>query len=106
MKFPYIPIAAATAALFLGVQTAALAQTGPATPIAPGADIPSNAFGGIGPGNVPVAPGAATNGLNLQQIGPGGGRLAPGPAGSTSGSEILSTPAQPRAPGGGGGRMR
>jgi hypothetical protein len=106
MRFPYTPIAAATAALFLGLQTAALGQTAPATPIAPGVDIPPTGFGAVGPGNVPIAPGAATNGLNLEQRGPGGGRLAPGSAGDASGSQILGTPVQPRPPGVGNGRMR
>ena len=106
MRSPHLIIAAATAALFFGLEATVLAQTAPTESIAPGADLPSVGFGGIGPANVPIAPGPAMNGTDIERIGPGGGLIAPGPAGSVSGSMPLTTPVLPSAPAPGRLRMR
>ena len=95
MKTPIKLFVAALAALDLAVAGAAMAQTTVTSPVAPGTDLPSGGFGGIGAGGVSVAPGAATGGTsNLERIGPGGSLIAPGPAGSLGGPPLPSAPAE------------
>ena len=95
MRAPHIPFAAV--AIVLGLATSAIAQTtGPTSPVAPGANVPSVGLGGIVPGGGAVAPGAEMGGINVERIGPGGSLMAPGPVGSGSGSSILTTPALPQ----------
>jgi hypothetical protein len=92
MRHHAIPLMTALG-LFLGASTATIAQTtGPAL-IAPGAGLPAGTIGGLSPQNIPIAPGTAAP--TTEQIGPGGIRLAPG----TVGSGLVTTPAEPRAPG-------
>jgi len=95
---------AALAALDLAVAGAAMAQTGVTSPVAPGTDLPSGVFGGVGAGGVAIAPGAAAGG-NLERIGPGGSLIAPGPAGSLGGPALPGAPAE-LAPPVGGSRVR
>src|SRR5262245_13531511 len=99
-------LVAALAALDLAVAGAAMAQTTVTSPVAPGTDLPSGVFGGIGAGGVAVAPGAATGGnSNLERIGPGGSPIAPGPAGSLGAPALPSAPAE-LAPPVAGSRLR
>jgi len=100
MRTPRKVFVAALAALDLVLAGAANAQTAVTTPVAPGADLPTGIFGGIGPGGVAVAPGGAPGGnSNLERVGPGGSLIAPGPAGSLGGPALPSAPAVPAAPG-------
>ena len=100
MRTPRRLFIAALAALDFVVAGAANAQTGVTTPVAPGTDLPTGIFGGVGPGGVAVAPGGAVGGnSNLERIGPGGSVIAPGPAGGLGGPALPSAPAMPVAPG-------
>jgi hypothetical protein len=108
MRSPYVLLASAVATVFLGLASAAIAQTAQTltSPIAPGAAAPTFGLEEIGPSNVPIAPGAATRGdSEIERIGSGGGLIAPGPAGSVSGSSSMGMPAVPSTPSV-GGRMR
>src|SRR3954471_3451678 len=91
MRRPHLPVITAAAAVFIGITTAAIAQTLPINPIAPGSGaLPP--IGGVSPGNVPIAPGASAPGGEIELVGPGGVRLAPGGAGLGGGS-LVSRPA-------------
>jgi len=95
MRTPRRVFVAAFAALNLVVAGAASAQTTVISPVAPGTDLPTGVFGGIGAGGVAVAPGAAMGGnSNLERIGPGGSLIAPGPAGGLGGPALPSAPAE------------
>jgi hypothetical protein len=90
-------ITAAAAGLLLGVSSAAVAQTVTPEVIAPGAGLSAGSIGGLSPQNVPLAPGSAAP--SSEQIGPGGIRLAPGGTVGNAGVPLVTTPAEPRAPG-------
>jgi hypothetical protein len=90
-------ITSAVAALLIGISSAAIAQTVTPELIAPGAGLPGGSIGGLSPQNVPIAPGSAAPAT--EQIGPGGIRLAPSGTVGSAGAPLVTSPAEPRAPG-------